>query len=231
MTQHAAVPQSHPAADTAGPSSEKTFMTANGPMLRRLPRRSRLTTYLVAALALGASGLDAAMPASAQPLGGTTHVVANCDDQGAGSLRDVVGLALSGDTIDLTTLGCSTITLTSGEILTPLNDLTLIGPETSTLTLESGGASRILAHTGTGQLSVDALAIRNGTARSTVRITPSAAASSPRARSSSRTRRAVASLRQTSWSPATAHWKATPQTSGPANTALTPVPQAWAATR
>src|SRR5690349_22938012 len=44
------------------------------------------------------------------------HIVTNCDDSGPGSLRDVVALASTGASIDLTALTCSTITLTSGAV-------------------------------------------------------------------------------------------------------------------
>ena len=50
-------------------------------------------------------------------------VVTNCDDSGPGSLRDAVAGAASGDTIDLSQLTCSTITLTSGAIEIPQDDL------------------------------------------------------------------------------------------------------------
>ena len=36
--------------------------------------------------------------------------VTNCNDSGAGSLRDAINSAVSGQTIDLTATGCSTIT-------------------------------------------------------------------------------------------------------------------------
>ena len=54
--------------------------------------------------------------------------VTNCADSGAGSLRDAVAAAVSGDTIDMTSLGCSEITLTTGAIQTNLAALTLRGP-------------------------------------------------------------------------------------------------------
>ena len=44
-------------------------------------------------------------------------VVDNCNDAGAGSLRDAVDNAADGDTIDLTQLACSTISLSTGAIL------------------------------------------------------------------------------------------------------------------
>ncbi len=62
--------------------------------------------------------------------------VTNCDDSGAGSLRDAIGTATSGQTIDLTATGCSTITLTTGDIFINQEDLTLQGPGSSFLTID-----------------------------------------------------------------------------------------------
>ncbi|HKE48577.1 MAG TPA: choice-of-anchor Q domain-containing protein [Rhodanobacteraceae bacterium] len=88
--------------------------------------------------------------------------VVNCADDGPGSLRDAVAQANGGDTLDLTTLQCSTITLTSGEIDILQHDLTLQGPGPGALTISAGGASRVLKHGGSGQLSLRGLTIADG---------------------------------------------------------------------
>ncbi len=62
------------------------------------------------------------------PLSPNAVVVNNCNDSGPGSYRQAVNDAVSGDTIDLTNTGCSTITLTTGDIITAVDDLTLQGP-------------------------------------------------------------------------------------------------------
>ncbi len=92
---------------------------------------------------------------------GTTIFVANCDDSGTGSLRDAVGIAVSGDTVDLTTLGCSTISLTSGAIAIPHESLTVEGPGPE-LAIDGGYLDRIFQHTGIGTLSVTGMTIRAG---------------------------------------------------------------------
>ncbi len=86
-----------------------------------LPRRP--LRPLAAAHAL-AFAIHAASPAhaSAPP---HTLVVGNCEDSGAGSLRDAVDHAADGDTIDLTQLACSSISLTTGAILVGVEGLTL----------------------------------------------------------------------------------------------------------
>jgi hypothetical protein len=91
-----------------------------------------------------------------------TLTVSNCDDVGAGSLRETFASAVSGDVIDLTTLECSTITLTSGALATSANDLTLHGPGAELLAIDGNHQDRIIDHSGTGTLTLNALALRNG---------------------------------------------------------------------
>ena len=88
--------------------------------------------------------------------------VSNCDDAGAGSLREAFAAAVSGDVIDLTALECSTITLTSGALATSANDITLNGPGAELLAIDGNNQDRIIDHSGTGTLTLNALALRNG---------------------------------------------------------------------
>jgi hypothetical protein len=62
--------------------------------------------------------------------------VTNCDDSGIGSLRDAIDTAVSGQTIDLTATGCSTITLATGDISISQQDLILQGPGASELAID-----------------------------------------------------------------------------------------------
>jgi hypothetical protein len=57
-----------------------------------------------------------------------TSSPSNCNDAGPGSLRDTISNAASGETIDLTQMACSEITLTSGEIQVTAGHLKLMGP-------------------------------------------------------------------------------------------------------
>lgn len=98
---------------------------------------------------------------------GTLSVTSCADDGSPGTLRSEVGAAVSGDTIDLSQLTCSTITLTSGEIEVSVDDLTIVGPGADALTVDAGGNSRVLYHhsgseTGTGTLTVAGLTLANG---------------------------------------------------------------------
>ena len=96
------------------------------------------------------------------PVPAASIVVSNCLDSGPGSYRQAVLDAVSGDTIDLTSTGCSLITLTTGDVLTFLNDLTLQGPGALTLTIDGGSSYRPLQHLGTGTLTINDLTIADG---------------------------------------------------------------------
>ena len=92
-----------------------------------------------------------------------TLLVTNCDDAGPGSLRDTVGFtAISGDTVDLSALPCSTITLTSGAINVVQDDLFLTGPGADALAIDGGGTDRVIAHVGHGKLTITDLTITHG---------------------------------------------------------------------
>lgn len=107
--------------------------------------------------------------------GGVTHAVTSCADDGsAGTLRAILGQAAAGDTVDLSGLTCSVITLTQGELDVgafgdnPLLQVDLIGPGRDQLAIDGNNASPVLAkfHLGgeaaQGILRVSDLTIRNG---------------------------------------------------------------------
>ena len=97
--------------------------TTDAAALNRFARR-RIASCLM--LACAASSMAAVSAVTAGAPGGR-HVpnatVTNCDDDGAGSLRAAIAAASSGDTIDLTALACSTISLTTGFIGVAEDDL------------------------------------------------------------------------------------------------------------
>lgn len=130
---------------------------------RHLTRRP-LAVCLAAVLGVPAA---LAVPAAAQA---TTLTVTNCADSGAGSLRDTIAAAVSGDTIAFD-LACSHITLTSGAIVIgqggdgqPIASLEIIGPGRNALTVDGYYLDRVLDHEGGagGSLTISGLALKHG---------------------------------------------------------------------
>lgn len=109
------------------------------------------------------------------PTGGNTLPVTSCSDDvdDAGSLRNVLASAAEGDTVDLSALTCSTITLVNGPIDTSalgahqLYDVTLQGPGRDQLTIDGGGVSQVFVIGGfssdKGTFTANDLTIANGT--------------------------------------------------------------------
>ena len=97
--------------------------------------------------------------------------VINCNDFGPGSLREAIANAASGDTIDLTNLPCSEITLFTGEMNVIVDDLALMGPGAGQLTISGGETAayynRIFDHTGVGTLSIAGLTLTDAHHRGT----------------------------------------------------------------
>ncbi|MFC4821495.1 choice-of-anchor Q domain-containing protein [Dokdonella ginsengisoli] len=124
------------------------------------PRTTPLARSL--ALACGLACTANALAATPEPHGGANIVVQNCDDDGSGSLREAVrDLAVSGDTIDLRSLSCSTITLTSGAIAVDLDDLTVLGPPRR-IAVSGHRQSPVVVHLGHGTLAFHDVAITAG---------------------------------------------------------------------
>jgi hypothetical protein len=109
--------------------------------------------------------LAALLAAPAAPVFASTITVTNCADAGTGSLRDAVALAISGDTIDFdASLGCSTITLTSGAITIGVETLEIHGPGRNALSIDGGYADRVIAHQAgaSGALTISGFAMHHG---------------------------------------------------------------------
>jgi hypothetical protein len=108
--------------------------------------------------------LAAAMAlAFAWPLTATASariLVTTCDDPGAGGLREAVASASSGDSIDLTKLSCSKITLSKGAIKVTQSSLYFVGKGQ---TIDGHEKGRVFDHSGTGTLKFSTLKIVNGT--------------------------------------------------------------------
>ncbi len=120
----------------------------------------RRLTPLAAALALG---LGTAVPGHA-----ATVQVQNCNDNGTGSLRWAVGLAQSGDTVDLRYLSCTPIALTSS-VVTSVDDLTILGlatPFGPMPIIDAPSDGTALVHQGTGTLTLNGVYLVNGSSQS-----------------------------------------------------------------
>lgn len=132
------------------------------PMHSRLqsPRVRPLAACL--ATALFAHGAVAAADSSPAPRG--SLVVQNCADSGAGSLRETVAGAVTGDSIDLSGLDCDTITLTGGAIAVPVGvgDIAIVGPGSDALTISGNNASRVIEYPGLETLSLSGVALIDG---------------------------------------------------------------------
>jgi hypothetical protein len=98
--------------------------------------------------------------AAASPLMAATLTVTNLEDSGPGTLRQAIVDASPNDTIDFAVTG--TITLTNGELVIN-NNLAIIGPGKSALTISASFNSRVFKVTG-GVVSIFGLAIGNGLA-------------------------------------------------------------------
>ncbi|MGN6518002.1 MAG: choice-of-anchor Q domain-containing protein [Dokdonella sp.] len=111
-------------------------------------RGMRRTLAACIAAVLSASAWSADVPAG-------SYVVTDCGDAGPGTLRDALAQQVYG--IDVT--ACTQITLVSGPLVVTSNTASISGDHTL---VTSSGASRILTHTGTGNLWLHGLEIADG---------------------------------------------------------------------
>lgn len=90
-----------------------------------------------------------------------TIPVTNClDDGSAGTLRKAIEGAADGDTIDLSGLSCSTITLQQGALASNVPGLTIQGPGGGALTIDGANVDRVL--TG-NDLTISDVTLAHGT--------------------------------------------------------------------
>lgn len=95
-----------------------------------------------------------------RPKGGSSRVVTTCeDDLSPTSLRTLLQNAQANDTIDLTHLTCSTITLQHGALASTVS-VTIDGPGAGHLSIDAGSASRILS--ASDYVYLEGLTLKNG---------------------------------------------------------------------
>jgi hypothetical protein len=117
--------------------------------------------------ALRAWHLDALRNADMPATPATVRVVTNCGDDGEGSLRAVVAASASGDTIDLSALACSAITLETGAIAVRLDSATIVGPSSHVLAIDGNDYDRVFLHYGFGSFTIRNLTVKDGRHRAT----------------------------------------------------------------
>src|SRR5215204_4524716 len=107
------------------------------------PRLGRRPAFALLSLVLAAAGICYVVARPPAARAASVITVTNTNNSGAGSLRQAILDAASGDTITFALAGCPcTITLTSGE-LTLDKSLTIDGPGANQLTINANGASRV----------------------------------------------------------------------------------------
>lgn len=115
-----------------------------------------IAAAMLTLLALGTTGQASA----------ATIPVTNCRDDGAGSLREAVRIALSGDTINLRNLTCPKITLTSGAIVVPQLELDIQGPGFRKVSVSGNLVSSVFRHTALhGAFKLSGIRIEDGVRR------------------------------------------------------------------
>ncbi len=129
----------------------------------RRPARARaLAACLLAAALLAAAAGPAPAGAAARAAAfASTLTVTNTNDAGAGSLRQAIADAASGDTINFNLPAGSAIVLTSGELLIN-KSLNISGPGAASLSVGSNGQFRILRVTSGVTVNISGLTIRDG---------------------------------------------------------------------
>jgi len=136
------------------PKGSPMSLSRSASALRRAPLASCIAVLWLSA-PIGASA--------------TTWIVNSCSDANSGdfgtrtgTLRFAVGNAFSGDSVDMSGLACSSISLLTGAVGVPQDDLKVFGPGTDELVLSGGNVNQIFYHSGVGTLSLYGMSIANG---------------------------------------------------------------------
>lgn len=95
----------------------------------------------------------------AVPMSADIITVTNANDNGPGSLREALGIANDGDTINFSVTG--TITLTTGQLMVNRN-VTISGPGAPSLAISGNAASRVFRIASGRSVTISGLTITNG---------------------------------------------------------------------
>ena len=130
-------------------------------------KKNAIAVALVTGLiGMGLAPFSAALASGASSVGSSLPVTNCLDDNSAGSLRSVLMGANDGDTIDLSALGCSVVTLTQGELV-PAHSVSIVGPavalgERPKITIDANYNGRVINSAPANALSVSNVIIANG---------------------------------------------------------------------
>src|SRR4051812_49528975 len=97
--------------------------------------------------------------AAPAPVSADIITVTNTNDNGPGSLREALGIANDGDTINFSVTG--TITLTTGQLMVNKN-VTISGPGAPNLAISRNAANRVFRIASNRSVTISGLTITNG---------------------------------------------------------------------
>lgn len=150
----------------------REVLSGQHPVISIRSRRNAIAACIASAFALG-------VPACATA-NGVTWIVNTCDQGTSGDLGTHTGTlrfaaanadVTGGDTIDMTTIGCSLISLETSAVALPQHDLKIKGPGMNALNIEAKYGvfpnshftnDRVFNHTGTGALKIYDLQVSKG---------------------------------------------------------------------
>src|SRR3954447_8550889 len=113
----------------------------------------------IAATIKRVAGFLALLCILAAPVSADIITVTNTNDNGPGSLREALGIANDGDTINFSVTG--TITLTTGQLMVNRN-VTISGPGAPSLAISGNAANRVFRIASNRSVTISGLTITNG---------------------------------------------------------------------
>lgn len=110
--------------------------------------------FRVSLIAGAVAAALAAVPTAAGQHRESGIPVSNCNDSGAGSLRDALAIAVEGDLVAFdANLGCNLVSLTSGALViaggadgNPIRHITIAGPGKAALSIDAQALDRVFEH-------------------------------------------------------------------------------------
>ncbi|HEX6832821.1 MAG TPA: choice-of-anchor Q domain-containing protein [Rudaea sp.] len=133
-----------------------------------MSRTTRATALSIAiCLACGTDAPAEELPSGSIAATAAAVLVTNCADHGANTLRDALENATDGEEIDVM---CSSITLTTGELRSKINNVSIVGVGPTRTIIDANSGSRVLKnstgnYTAPTNLILKNLDLRNGKTR------------------------------------------------------------------